>query len=133
VASAVIASVARALALALLVLAAAEAAAESKKLSATPNRHGAIAQYRPLQAWGVSHGFARQHDASVEALRQCANPKCEVVHKYRNGCAALADGPKKSFAASGATRAEAEAKAQRRCEEGSKGGACTLLAWGCTR
>ena len=108
------------------------AASETRKLSATPNRHGAIAQYRPMQAWGVSHGFARQHDASVEALKQCANPKCEIVHKYRNGCGALADGAKKSVASSGATRAEAEAKALRRCEEANKG-SCTLLAWGCTR
>ena len=123
---------ARALALAVLVLAAAGAAAETEKRSSTPNRHGAIAQYRAMQAWGVSHGFARQHDASVEALKQCANPKCEIVHKYRNGCGALADGPKKSVAASGATRAEAEAKALRRCEEANKG-SCTLLAWGCTR
>src|SRR5688572_21210181 len=123
---------ARALALAVIMLVSAHAAAESKKLSSTPNRHGAIAQYRAMQAWGVSHGFARQHDASVEALKQCANPKCEVVHKYRNGCGALADGAKKSVAASGATRAEAEAKALRRCEETNKG-SCTLLAWGCTR
>lgn len=123
---------ARALALAFLVLVAANAAAESKKLSSTPNRHGAIAQFRPMQSWGVSHGFARQHEASVEALKQCANPKCEIVHKFRNGCGALADGPKKSFAASGATRAEAEAKALRRCEETNKA-SCTLLAWGCTR
>lgn len=122
----------RALALAFLMLVAVSAGAETKKHSSTPNRHGAIAHYRPMQAWGVSYDFARQRDASVEALKQCANPKCEVVHRFRNGCAALADGPKKSFAASGANRAEAEAKALRRCEEGNRA-SCALLAWACTR
>jgi hypothetical protein len=103
---------------------------EAAKPSATPNRFGAIAYHRPSQAWGVSYDTARARDASVEALRQCGHKQCEVVHKFKNGCAALADGPKAKAAAasSGATRDEAETKALKRCGPG-----CTALAWACTR
>lgn len=105
------------------------AAAEGKKLSATPNRFGAIAHHRPSRAWGVSHDFARQRDASVEALRQCGHRNCEVVHKFKNGCAALADGPAKAAVASGVTRDEAETRALKRCAQDG----CSVLAWVCTR
>ena len=55
------------------------------------------------------------------------------VHRFKNGCAALADGPAKAFAASGATRDEAETKALRICA-GPKGEArCRPLAWACTK
>lgn len=107
----------------------ATAAGEGKKLSPAPNRFGAIAHHRPSRSWGVSHDFARQRDASVEALRQCAHRNCEVVHKFKNGCAALADGPAKAAVASGVTRAEAETRALKRC--GGEG--CSVLAWACTR
>lgn len=102
---------------------------EGKKQSATPNRFGAIAHHRPSRSWGVSHDFARQRDASVEALRQCGHRNCEVVHKFKNGCAALADGPAKSAIASGVTRDEAETRALKRCGQD----ACSVLAWVCTR
>ena len=105
------------------------AKADSKKHSATPNRFGAIAHHRPSRSWGVSHDFARQRDASVEALRQCGHRNCEVVHKFKNGCAALADGPAKSAIASGVTRDEAETRALKRCGQE----ACSVLAWACTR
>ena len=105
------------------------AATDGKKLSSAPNRFGAIAHHRPSRSWGVSHDFARQRDASVEALRQCAHHNCEVVHKFKNGCAALADGPAKAAVASGVTRAEAETRALKRC--GQDG--CSVLAWACTR
>ena len=121
--------------LAAALLAALPALAETKagKRSATPNRFGAIAYHRPSQSWGVGFNHARARDANVEALKQCGNGKCEVVHKFKNGCAALADGPKIQFAASGATRDEAEAKTLRRCTEVNRTPSCNLVAWACTR
>lgn len=122
--------------LAATLLAAASAAAEDsagRRHSATPNAYGAIAYHRASGAWGVSYDFARQRDAAAEALRQCGDPKCEVVHRFRNGCAALADGPARLAAQSGTTRTEAEAKALRSCAEANRGAECRLLAWGCTR
>lgn len=91
-------------------------------------RYGAIAYDRESKLWGLSYDKAQARDASVEALRQCGRKKCEVVHKFKNGCAALAVGPKSFAAVSGATRDEAETKALRRC-----GMDCTSTAWACTR
>jgi hypothetical protein len=121
--------------LAAALLAALPAVAQTKpgKRSAEPNRFGAIAYNRDSQSWGVGFNFARARDANVEALRECGNGKCEVVHKFRNGCAALADGPKVHAAVSGATRDEAETKALRRCTELNKQASCKLIAWACTR
>ena len=101
---------------------------EAAKQSAVPNRFGAIAFHRASQSWGVSYDTARERDASVAALKQCGNRECEVVHRFKNGCAALADGPKAWAASSGATRDEAETKALKRC-----GANCKPLAWACTR
>ena len=119
--------------LAAALLAAAAAAfgttATKAKRSAVPNRFGAIAYHRASQSWGVSYDFARERDASVQALKQCGQRECEVVHKFKNGCAALADGPKAFATASGATRDEAETKTLRRCNDAK----CKLVAWVCTR
>jgi|CXWL01.1.fsa_nt_gi hypothetical protein len=127
--------VVRACLLAAALLAAPAGIAETKvaKRSAEPNRFGAIAYHRASQSWGVGYNHARARDANVEALKQCGHGKCEVVHKFKNGCAALADGPKVQFAASGATRDEAEAKTLRRCTEANKSASCNLIAWACTR
>lgn len=102
--------------------------AQAAKQSPVPNRYGAIAYHRASQAWGVSYDTARARDAEVAALRQCGQRECLVVHKFKNGCAALAASPKAFAAASGATRDEAETKALGRC-----GAGCAALAWGCTR
>jgi alpha-ketoglutarate-dependent taurine dioxygenase len=107
--------------------------AEAAKQAAVPNRFGAIAYHRASQSWGVGHNYARARDANVEALKQCGHGKCEVVHKFKNGCAALADGPKIQAAASGATRDEAETKTLRRCAEANRPASCNLIAWACTR
>ena len=130
----------RGLLAAALLLAALPGIAETKggskvgKRSAEPNRFGAIAYHRASKSWGVGYNHARARDANVEALKQCGNGQCEVVHKFKNGCAALADGPKTQFAASGATRNEAEAKSLRRCAEVNRAAAgCNLVAWACTR
>lgn len=116
----------RGLALAAALLAALPA--DAAKQSAVPNRFGAIAYHRASQSWGVSFDTARARDASVTALKQCGHRQCEVVHKFKNGCAALADGPKAFATSSGATRDEAETKAVRRC-----GADCNPVAWACTR
>jgi hypothetical protein len=102
---------------------------EAAKQSAIPNRFGAIAYHRASQSWGVSYDTARARDASVEALKQCGQRECEVIHKFKNGCAALAEGPKAAVTASGATRDEAETKALKRCNDAK----CRLIAWACTR
>ena len=122
-----------ALAIFTLIFPMAVTAVETAKKSTVPNRFGAIAYYRASQSWGVGFNFARARDANVEALKQCGHGKCEVVHKFKNGCAALADGPRIHAAASGATRDEAETKTLRRCAELNKQASCNLVAWACTR
>ena len=107
--------------------------ADAAKQSPVPNRFGAIAYQRASQSWGVSYDMARARDASVEALKQCGQRECEVIHKFKNGCAALADGPKALAPSSGATRAEAETKALKRCGALNRGASCNLVAWACTR
>jgi hypothetical protein len=107
--------------------------AEAATQAPVPNRFGAIAYHRATQSWGASYDMPRARDASVEALKQCGNRECEVVHKFKNGCAALADGPKVPAPSSGATRAEAETKALKRCSTLNKGASCNLIAWACTR
>ena len=114
----------------LLVFASTPVASTEKgaKLSSTPNRFGAIAYHRATQSWGAGYDFARARDANVAALKQCGQKQCEVVHKFRNGCAALAREAKKHVVQKGATRQEAEAKALRRCSA-----QCEIAAWTCTR
>jgi len=106
---------------------------EAAKQSTVPNRFGAIAYHRASQSWGVSYDATRARDASVEALKQCVHRQCVVVHKFKNGCAALADGPKIQATASGATRDEAETKALRNCSGKNGGKDCAPIAWACTR
>jgi hypothetical protein len=101
---------------------------QAAKQSSTPNRFGAIAYHQASKSWGISYDTARARDAEVAALKQCGQRECVVIHKFKNGCAALAAGDKTSAAASGATRDEAETKALKRC-----GASCSALAWGCTR
>lgn len=101
---------------------------QAAKQSAVPNRFGAIAYHRASQSWGISYDAARARDADVAALKQCGNRECEVIHKFKNGCAALVEGPKAAATSSGATRDEAETKALKRC-----GAGCKPIAWGCTR
>jgi hypothetical protein len=107
--------------------------AEAAKQSAVPNRFGAIAYHRASQSWGISYDKARERDASTEALKQCGQRECEVIHKFKNGCAALADGPNIQAVSSGATRDEAETKALKRCSASNKGASCNPIAWACTR
>jgi hypothetical protein len=107
--------------------------AEAANKSTAAGRYGAIAYHRESQAWGLSYDKSQARDASVEALKQCGRKQCEVVLKFKSGCAALAEGSKTFAAVSGATRDEAEAKALRRCGEKNAGKDCTPVAWACTR
>ena len=99
-------------------------AAKPKK----PAAYGAIAYDREARSWGTSHAARSDREARVGALERCGAPRCEVLIGIRNGCGALADGPRRHAAAPGATRAEAETKALRKCG----GEACRIVAWACT-
>jgi serine/threonine-protein kinase len=91
--------------------------------------YGAIALQRETGQLGYVYDAATSRAAKIEALRQCADPRCEVVAAFSNACGALARGPKKYFPATGATRQEAETKALRLCAAGD----CAVVAWACTK
>jgi uncharacterized protein DUF4189 len=91
--------------------------------------HGAIALQRETGQFGYAADSTTSRAAKIEALRQCAHPRCEVVASFRNACGALARGPKKYFPATGATRQEAETKALRLCAAKE----CEVAAWACTK
>ena len=94
----------------------------------TGSLHGAIAYHAASGSVGWATDRKSSRDAKVEALRQCAHEKCEVVAEVNRGCAALAREGKKHSAQKGASRQEAEAKAMRHCGE-----RCEIAAWMCTR
>ena len=91
--------------------------------------HGAIALQRETGQFGYAYDSATSRAAKIEALKQCADPRCEVVAAFSNACGALARGPKKYFPATGATRPEAESKALRLCAAKE----CEIAAWACTK
>ena len=91
--------------------------------------YGAIALDRESGQLGYAYNAATSRAAKIEALRQCAAPRCEVVAAFSNACGALARGPNKYFPATGATRQEAETKAQRLCAAKD----CEVVAWACTK
>ena len=94
----------------------------------TSSLHGAIAYHAASGSVGWATDRKSSRDAKVEALRQCAHEKCEVVAEVNKGCAALAREGKQHSAQKGASRQEAEAKAMRNCGE-----KCEIAAWTCTR
>lgn len=104
------------------------AAREAKGNAAGRQGHGAIAYHTASRNVGWASDRRTRREAQLEALRQCGHPQCEVVTSLSGGCAALAQGEKRHLSQRGANRAEAEAKALRRCGEG-----CTIVAWVCTR
>ena len=91
--------------------------------------YGAIALQRETGQLGYAYNAANSRAAKMEALDQCAHPRCEVVASFSNACGALARGPKKYFPATGATRQEAETKALRLCAARE----CEVAAWACTK
>ena len=90
--------------------------------------HAAIAYHPESGSVGWATDRKTNREAKIEALRQCAHPRCEVVGEASRGCIALARTPKKHVAQKGVTRQEAEAKALRQCGE-----RCEIAAWTCTR
>ena len=102
----------------------ADAATHPKK-----SAYGAIAYEPGRRATGYSYDFKTAREAKVEALKQCGDPACEVLLSFHNACGAIAQGPGKPFAVTGATRAEAQTKALRLC--GPNG--CAIVAWACTK
>jgi len=95
--------------------------------------HGAIALQRETGQFGYAYDAATSRAAKLEALKQCAHPRCEVVASFSNACGGLARnparGPKGYFPATGATRQEAETKALRLCAARD----CEIAAWACTK
>jgi hypothetical protein len=118
------------LAAALLVLGALPAlpAATREEPRRAVANHAAIAYHAPSRDVGWASDRRTRREAQVEALRQCGHPQCEVVASLKGGCAALARNEQRHFSQRGASRAEAEAKALRRC-----GARCEIVAWVCTR
>ena len=91
--------------------------------------YGAIALQRETGQFGYAYSSATSRAAKVEALNQCAHPRCEIVAAFSNACGALARGPNKYFPATGATRQEAETKSLRLCAAKD----CEVKAWACTK
>jgi len=95
--------------------------------------YGAIALQRETGQIGYAYDAATSRAAKMEALKQCADARCEVVSAFSNACGGLARnsarGPKGYFPATGATRQEAEAKALRLCAARE----CEVTAWACTK
>ncbi len=103
------------------------------KVVAKKGAYGAIALQRETGQFGYVYAAANARAAKLEALKQCADPGCEVVVSFSNACGVLARqparGPKGYFPATGATRQEAETKALRLCRSRD----CEIAAWACTK
>ena len=91
--------------------------------------YGAMALQRESGQFGYAYNSATSREAKIEALKQCADPRCEVVAAFSNACGALAHSRVKYFPATGATRQEAETKALRLCAAKD----CEIVAWACTK
>lgn len=119
--------------LALIAVFACAAPAALAKAVAKKTAYGAIALERGSGEFGYVYNAASARAAKIEALKQCAQPRCEVMVSFSNACGALARqparGPKGYFTATGATRQEAESKALRLCASTD----CAIAAWACTK
>ena len=95
--------------------------------------YGAIALQRETGQLGYAYNTSTPRAAKIEALNQCADPKCEVVVAFSKACGGLARNPERGargyFPATGATRQEAETKALRQCAASQ----CEIIAWACTK
>lgn len=103
------------------------------KTAAKKGAHGAIALQRETGQFGYIANATTVRAAKIEALKQCVDPRCEVVLSFSNACGVLARNParglKEYISATGATQQEAETKALRLCADK----ACTVLVWACTK
>jgi hypothetical protein len=94
----------------------------------TPNSPwGAIAYNSKTGAFGYAIDLPSRRAAETEAGNQCG-ADCDVVHSFRDSCAAIARHGSRYAWQSGASRQIAEAKARSQC--GNE--ACTIAVWGCT-
>lgn len=98
-------------------------------VAAKRGAYGAIALERESGQFGYAYNSATARAAKIEALKQCVDPRCEVVASFRNACGALARSAKQYFAATGATRPEAETKTRRLCAAKE----CEIVVWACTK
>lgn len=112
---------------ALIALIALPATAREEPRKSAAN-HGAIAYHAASRNVGWAADRRTRRDAQREALRQCGHPQCEIVASVSGNCAALARNDERHVTQAGATRAEAEARALRRC-----GAGCESVAWVCNR
>lgn len=94
----------------------------------TAANHAAIAYHAESRNVGWASDRRSRREAQLEALRQCGHPQCEVAAAFSGGCAALARADRRHVTQRGASRAEAETRALRRC-----GAGCEIAAWVCTR
>lgn len=121
------------LSLGLIVALACAAEPALAKPAAKKGVHGAIALQRETGQVGYVYNAATSRAAKIEALKLCADARCEVVVSFSNGCGALARNPARGakgyFAATGVIRQEAETKALRLCASRD----CTVTAWACTK
>ncbi|HZQ71917.1 MAG TPA: DUF4189 domain-containing protein [Burkholderiales bacterium] len=114
---------------ALLALGLAGSALAAERAPTRNQYYAAIAYHAETNSVGWSTDRRSAREAKVEALKQCGHERCEVVASITRGCGALARVEGGKFAVQkGATRAEAETKALKRC-----GPKCQVLAWTCTR
>ena len=56
-------------------------------------KNGAIALQRDSGRFGYAADALTSRAAKLEALKQCADPRCEVVVTFTNACGALARNP----------------------------------------
>jgi Domain of unknown function (DUF4189) len=91
--------------------------------------HGAIAYHRATGAFGYSFDYPTSREAGIAAINGCGEDQCLIAIAFKNGCAALVDGPSGPVAAEGVNAREAEVKARGRCTDPQ----CQVIAWACTR
>jgi hypothetical protein len=94
--------------------------------------YGAIAYSPSTRSHGWSSDHATRREAESRALANCRRHAgdCVIPAWFRNGCGALADGPKGYGSAWGASRSLAENYALQGCRRRSSG--CAIVRWVCT-
>lgn len=90
---------------------------------------GAIAYQRATGEFGYAYDYPSEREASVAALRSCADPDCLVELTFSASCGVLLDGSGGPVTAVGATAREAEVRARGTCRDTN----CKVIAWACTR
>lgn len=94
--------------------------------------YGALAYSASTRAHGWSSDHATRREAESRALAECRRRAgdCIIPVWFRNGCGALADGPRGYGAGWGISRSVAESYALKGCSRRSSG--CAIMRWVCT-